>query len=80
LFYVSSDETLMAVDVTAEPAFEAGVPRPLFNLRAIRGVVRDGSGFAVTADGQRFLLAASLENASVEPLTVVLNWAKDLGP
>ena len=32
LFYVASDGKLMSVDISAKPVFEAGAPRPLFQL------------------------------------------------
>jgi hypothetical protein len=32
----------------------------------------------VSADGQRFLINASAENASSAPITVVVNWAAGL--
>jgi WD40-like Beta Propeller Repeat len=32
LFYVASDEKLMAVNISSKPVFQAGAPRPLFQL------------------------------------------------
>jgi hypothetical protein len=71
LFYLAPDGKLMAVTVKAGATFEADAPRVLFqtglNVSALR------QSYAVSADGQRFLLNTSLE-ASSPPMTVVLNW------
>jgi serine/threonine protein kinase/Tol biopolymer transport system component len=78
LFYVDSGGTLMSVDVTGETTFEAGVPKPLFHLRSIKAAI--AQRYAVTGDGQRFLLVTNPEGGSIEPFTVVLNWTKELRP
>jgi hypothetical protein len=58
----------MAVDVrTAGNSLEAGIPRLLFQTTAI-------GTYAVTADGQRFLINARVEQMASSPLTVVINW------
>ena len=57
-------------------AFETGVPKPLFRFAGAGG----GSGYhnyAVSSDGQRFLVAGSTSEKSV-PMTVVLNWQAGL--
>jgi len=66
-FYLSADWQVMSVPVTTAPRFQTGVPRPLF-------AVPPGSQFDVTADGQRFLVNAPLQNSEAQPLNVVLNW------
>jgi Tol biopolymer transport system component len=66
-FYLSADWQVMSVSVTTTPRFQTGVPRPLFR-------VLPGSQFDVTADGQRFLVNAPLQNSESQPLNVVLNW------
>ena len=71
LFFVSPDDTVMAVDVTLGAAVNAGTPRALFSLRDRRA---DLSGsLTVTGDGQRFLFAMD-EATGLPPFTVVLNW------
>jgi hypothetical protein len=75
LFYLASDQKLMAVAVTGEDSFRAGVPKALFQTREVVGRYR----YAVTADGQRFLVNTPLEEANIAPITVVLNWTADLG-
>ena len=73
VFYVSSKQQLMAVDVQAGERFEAGPPRVLFeNVRS--SLPSGNSVFAVSADGKRFLIPTLVEENSKIPLTVVLNW------
>ncbi len=72
LFYVASDGKLMAVDISAKPVFQAGAPRPLFQLPP--GFI----GGEVTADGRRFLVGVPLAQSASVPFTVVLNWQATL--
>ncbi len=71
LFYLAPDRKLMAVTVKTAAAFEADAPRPLFQTALNVNELRQT--YAVSADGQRFLLNTSLE-AGPAPMTVVLNW------
>jgi serine/threonine protein kinase len=66
IFYVGPDNVLMAVTVQTGTTFEAGVPRALFAAQPA-GVLR----YDVTPDGQRFLVAKSMEEMGA-PATVVL--------
>lgn len=69
LFYLTADQRVMAVEVAANPAFQAGIPQPLFSLAA------NASNLQVTPDGKRFLIAAPPQQANAElPITVLLNW------
>jgi hypothetical protein len=45
-----------------------GTPKELFTMRP-------GTGYAVWADGQRFLINAPLDDEITPPITVLLNWA-----
>ena len=72
LFYVASDGKLMSVDISAKPLFEAGAPRPLFQLPP------DFIGGDVTADGKRFLVGVPVGQTASVPFTVVLNWQTTL--
>jgi hypothetical protein len=77
LFYYASDGKLMAVPVQSGETFAASAAAPLFEFRA-------GSAnaffapYAVTGDGQRFLLNATVETEVVSPLTVAVNWTAEL--
>ena len=72
LFYVASDGKLMSVDISAKPVFEAGAPKPLFQLPL--GFI----GGDVTADGRRFLIGVPVAQSASVPFTVVMNWQIDL--
>ena len=76
LFYLRSDQYMMAVPLKAGSAFEAGVPTPLFRSR----IIPQGSqsiwfdtAYDVMPDGQRFLFTGPPDDPS-PPMTVVLNW------
>jgi hypothetical protein len=71
LYYVSLDGTLMAVDVTTSPRFQAGVPKPLF--RVPPSASPTSFSWDLAPDGSRFLFPAPPEQSNT-PLTVVLNW------
>jgi Tol biopolymer transport system component len=77
LFYLAADGTMMTVAVGGGPAFDAGRPRPLFSPNA--WTLTANQVYAVTKNGQRFLVNAILpqfsgEAAGEAALTVVLNW------
>jgi len=74
LFYVAADKKMMAVDVQADgPNFEVGTPKALFDVR-VQSFSSVQAQFAVTADGQKFLVANSFGELSSAPIEVVLNW------
>jgi Tol biopolymer transport system component len=70
LYYLAPDNRFMAVAVGADPSSQSGVPRVLFEASP-------GEGYAVTGDGQRFLILSKVE-ANATAATVVLNWTKQL--
>ncbi len=75
LFYVEG-KRLMAVDVAADgPRFQAGTPKPLFDVRLQSIGLR--SRYQVAANGQKFLVVVPLESTS-PPITVVTNWMAGL--
>jgi len=67
LFFISADQRLMAVQLKSGEKFEAGVPKPLFDIRT-------GSQprFDVSKDG-RFLIPTPVEQSGSVPMTVVIN-------
>jgi hypothetical protein len=75
LFYLGADRQVMAVDVQADAkTFVASSPKALFGTRL---GIRDtpGNYYAVTRDGQRFLLSSVVtEETNRAPITIVLNW------
>ena len=79
LFFTSADQKMMAAEVkNGGDKFEAGVPKPLFDVRISR-IVGGGTNpwFDVTKDG-RFLIPTVLEQAGATPITVVVNWTAGL--
>jgi Tol biopolymer transport system component len=75
LFYHYGN-TFFAVDVKTDGAsFEVGIPRSLFDAANVsNGGVTGDSPYAVTRDGQRFLVLAPVVKEVREPLEVVVNW------
>jgi eukaryotic-like serine/threonine-protein kinase len=74
LFYYTGDGKLMAAPVRSGKRFEVGASVPLFEFRS--GTVQEiFAPYAVTADGQRFLINTMVETEPNAPLTVVVNWA-----
>lgn len=72
LFYLAANGKLTAVEVkTNASSFEFSVPKPLFEAQTT-------GYYAVTGDGQRFLLNTPVEESASAPITVVLNWAAEL--
>lgn len=72
LYYLALDGKMMAVDVRGGTKIVPGIPRELFNTGLNVDPVNDQ--YAVTPDGQRFLLLKPLTEAASTPITVVLNW------
>src|SRR5262245_49786687 len=78
LFYLSADNTLMAVEVNGHSSvFEIRSVRPLFDVRPrATPFFNYGSGYNydVSADGQRFLVSTVTEPVAPAPITIVMNW------
>jgi hypothetical protein len=75
LFYLAADRNLMAVPYRATAtSFAPGTGKALFP------VVRSGPSrnYAVTGDGQRFLVGKPVDEDVREPITVILNWVDEL--
>ena len=74
LFYISSDQKLMAVPVKSGAGFEAGAPQPLFGLDPIFPPLGGRFVYEPAADGQRFLVLANVGGTAAPPISVVVNW------
>jgi len=78
LFYIALDGRLMAVPIRLASngqSVEADAPVPLFPTRvggAVQGTNKQQ--YAVSADGQRFLMNTIVGEAMTSPITVILNW------
>ena len=77
LFYIAADRKLMAVDVKLGAIFEAGVPKTLFATRVL-SLTDFRNHYAVSADGQRFLINSTMEETSATPINIVVNWTAAL--
>ncbi|MFI5184275.1 MAG: TolB family protein, partial [Vicinamibacteria bacterium] len=71
IFYIAPGNRLMVVPVKAGPEPQPGTPRFLFEARFRQDT---GQQYDVSADGQRFLIAADLSEANASPITLVQNW------
>jgi hypothetical protein len=75
LFFVSGGK-LMALRTfnvsQGRLELKADLPQPLFTL--------EGTNYAPSKDGQRFLISVALEKAPTPPINVVLNWLAELKP
>jgi Tol biopolymer transport system component len=79
IFFISTDRKMMAAPVRGEGTLEIGGPTALFPAPTASISLNTPSNkqpYAVTADGQRFLLR--LPNESGSSYTVVLNWTAGL--
>ena len=83
LFYIALDGKLMAVPIrrAGSGSIEAGAPVALFATRvggAIRGTYLQQ--YVVSPNGDRFLMNTVTNEASVAPVTVILNWRPPSAP
>jgi hypothetical protein len=77
LFYMAGNK-IMAVEVKTGDTFESGVPRELFAVQLSPAVFAARSHFAVSSDGERFLVNAVTREFVMPPAVVVLNWTSGL--
>jgi dipeptidyl aminopeptidase/acylaminoacyl peptidase len=78
LFYIATDDRLMAVPirfVSNGKAVEPGTPLGLFATNVGSTAINTNrQQYAVSPDGQSFVMNSVLEEASTSPITVILNW------
>jgi hypothetical protein len=75
LFYLGEDDKLMAAEIKAAgSAINVTGVRPLFETRPIR----TGSVYDVFSDGKRFLVNTQIGPEVSSPITLVVNWMKDI--
>lgn len=72
LYFLAPDGTIMSVEVRPDgESIDVGAPRPLFQTSIAGDIITYRNHYAVTADGQRFLVDSA---GTREPITVVVNW------
>ncbi len=79
IFYVSLDSKMMAAPVKLLPdsqSLETGTPVALFPVRIAGGPVfgNNKQQYAVSSDGQRFLVNLAVDEGAASPITVIYNW------
>jgi len=72
LYYLSRGGGLLAVEISFNPVFRAGNPKPFGALAFAFGSSYGGFQWDSAADGNRFLRLAA--KSGPQPYTVVLNW------
>ena len=79
LFYLSSDDKMMAAPVTTGANFDASTPVALFQAAPRQPVpIYDLFVYDVSRDGQRFLIITEVKQAESAPISIVLNWTAKL--
>jgi len=79
LFYLSSDDKMMAAPVTTGANFDASTPVALFQATPRQPVpIYDLFVYDVSRDGQRFLIITEVKQAESAPISIVLNWTAKL--
>ena len=80
LFYLASNQTLMAVGVKSnQTTLEVTPPKALFATRIKWMEIQAAAHhYAAAPDGQRFLISSATDEARSVPVTIVLNWSAAL--
>ena len=85
LYYLSLDNSVMAVSVKTEPTLSLGAPRSLFKSTNIGLIFGSGYPWDIHPDGKRFLMIkppAGADGATAasgpRKITIVLNWDEEL--
>lgn len=78
IYYVTPEFDFMAVPISYEHGLEIGTPVKLFNHRYIYTGGNSHVPYAVTNDGQNFLILAPAEQGNAAEFIVVQNWAEEL--
>jgi hypothetical protein len=84
VFFIGADQQMMSVSVTPNAdRFDASRPTPLFRTTVLgapyqNGVVRNE--YAVTRDGERFLINEPTGGSAAYSIRVLVNWRSLLSP
>lgn len=79
LYYLSADRKVMAVEIQTDPAFQKGVPAPLFAARVTYNPLGERNQYLASADGQRFLINTPLGENKATAITAFFNWPDSNG-
>jgi hypothetical protein len=79
LFYLSADRRIMAVPIALDgKAVVVGKPQPLFSVDVAEPVAPYPNDYAVSADGQRFVVTLVAKPQTPQALTILYNWTSSL--
>ncbi len=83
LFYLSDDNSVMAVAVETKPTLSFGAPRILFRSTNLGRGMYNGTPWDIHPDGKRFLMikppgAATSTDRGPRQINIVLNWFEEL--
>jgi serine/threonine-protein kinase len=79
IYYRASDDRFMAVSVTTEPAFKAGIPRLLFEDKYSSGTYIPMPNYTVHPDGSRIIMVKPDEElGKASEIRIVFNWLDEL--
>jgi hypothetical protein len=73
IFYVTAESRLAAAPIVAGEALQVGESSELFDVTFVPAGANPYP-YAVSADGQRFLVITPEETAAANAITVILNW------
>jgi len=77
LYYLAADRSLMAVDVAPEAdQLHVSRPRVLFKAPVSGGLADYPGHYAVSADGERFLIDVVDSENTQESIAVIANWTR----
>ena len=75
LFYLASNHTLTAVTTTLRnEELQLGAPNALFEVRMPQEPETIRNHYAVSEDGQRFLIDAAKSGLKTEPISLIADW------
>jgi serine/threonine protein kinase len=77
IFYLAPDQEMMSAPCRTSPSFDPGTPKSLFAAKVLLPG-NDRAHYAVTADGQTFILYAPSASRSLPTTTVVVNWLAEV--
>jgi len=78
LFFIAADGRLTAASVRIGAAPEIGAREPLFQTRLSFPVAPFRADYAVSADGQRFIINTPVPDATPQSITVVVTQQGDM--
>jgi hypothetical protein len=85
LFYLTDDNSVMAVSVETNPTLSFGTPKTLFRSACVGATVGGGTPWDIHPDGKRFLMMKEPVSTGAAPaaagprkINIVLNWTEEL--